>query len=64
MTEFRKECAFPTKLWKKDPEVEALRQVFRENQTARDLKLPPAPIPRQQSTQRSLSIDRISLTKR
>ena len=71
MAEFRKECAFPTRLWKKDPEVEAMRKEYLRQQADKRTKLPPAVPPpitttRQSSVsrQRSVSLERISLMRR
>ncbi len=71
MAEFRKECAFPTRLWKKDPEVEAMRKEYLRQQADKRTKLPPAVPPpittTRQSTvsrQRSVSLERISLMRR
>ena len=68
MAEFRKECAFPVRLWKKDPDVEAMRKNYRAKLAEMGggsgsgsgiTKLPPATPQRRQLTQRSMSIDRV-----
>ena len=70
MAEFRKECAFPTRLWKKDPVVEALRKEYRQQQAEAKSNLlpavPPPTVKRRQLTpqQRSVSLERISVARR